>query len=189
VNVPNGFYSLGAAPVAKCDAADSFSGVDTCKVTVTGGTANGVGTFNWTATASDKAGNSVNQTGTYKVIYKLEGFLQPINDTAHQVGTSTSVFKAGSTVPAKLQMKKADASVISTATAPIWLIAVKGVAMSMPVDETVQTVSVDSGSTVRYDSTSQQHTYNWKTGSGGNYWQIGAKLDDGQIYYVNIGLR
>ena len=23
----------------------------------------------------------------------------------------------------------------------------------------------------------------------GNYWQIGVKLDDGQTYYVNIGLR
>ena len=26
-------------------------------------------------------------------------------------------------------------------------------------------------------------------GTGGNYWQIGVKLDDGQTYYVSIGLR
>jgi TRAP-type uncharacterized transport system substrate-binding protein len=67
---------------------------------------------------------------------------------------------------------------------------VLGAKMSMPVDETAVTVSADSGSTFRYDATAQQYIYNWKTPStGGNYYQIGVKLDDGQVYYVNIGLR
>ena len=67
---------------------------------------------------------------------------------------------------------------------------VLGGKMSLPIDETVQTVSADSGSTYKYDLTAQQYMYNWKTPStGGNYYQIGAKLDDGQTYYVNIGLR
>ena len=61
--------------------------------------------------------------------------------------------------------------------------------MSLPVDETVQTVSADSGLAYRYDATAGQYIYNWKTGTGGNYWQIGVKLDDGQTYFVNIGLR
>jgi hypothetical protein len=190
VNVANGFYTLGAAPGATCTAADSFSGVDTCKVTVTGGTANGVGTFNWTATATDKAGNSASQTGSYKVVYGFDGFLQPINDTAHQTGQTTSVFKAGSTIPVKFQLKNAGATAVQSATAPAWLTPVKGGAMSLPIDETAVTVSADSGSTYKYDATSQQYIYNWKTPStGGNYYQIGVKLDDGQVYYVNIGLR
>lgn len=190
VNVSNGFYKLGAVPAATCDATDSFSGLDTCKVTVTGGTANGVGTFNWTATAIDRAGNSVSQSGTYKVTYQFNGFLQPINDTAHQVGTSTSVFKAGSTIPVKFQLKNAAGTPVQSASAPVWLTPVKGGAMSLPVDETVQTVTADSGSTFRYDATAAQYIYNWKTGStGGSYWQIGVRLDDGQTYYVNIGLR
>ena len=154
----NGFYTLGAAPAATCDATDSFSGLDTCKVTVTGGTANGVGTFSWTATATDKAGNSVSQTGTYKVVYKFDGFLQPINDTAHQVGTSTSVFKAGSTIPVKFQLKNAAGTAVQSAAAPVWLTPVKGGAMSLPVDETVQTVTADSGSTFRYDAGSTSTT-------------------------------
>jgi hypothetical protein len=187
VNVSNGFYKLGTAPAATCTATDSFSGFDSCKVTVTGGTTNGVGTFNWTATALDKAGNKVTQTGTYKVTYRFEGFLQPINDTAHQVGTATSVFKAGSTVPVKFHLRKADGTLVQSSTAPVWLTPVKGVAMSMPVDEAAVTVSADSGTTFRSDG--GQYIYNWKTGTGGNYWQIGVKLDDGQIYYVNIGLR
>ena len=28
-----------------------------------------------------------------------------------------------------------------------------------------------------------------KTGTGGNYWRIGVTVDDGQTYYMNIGLR
>ena len=186
VNVANGFYTLGAAKAATCTATDSFSGLLSCKVVVSGGT-NGVGTFNWTATATDKAGNTKTQIGTYKVVYKFDGFLQPINDTAHQTGLTTSVFKGGSTIPVKFQLKNAAGTAVQSATAPIWLTPVKGVAMSMPVCETAVTVSADSGSTYRYDT--GQYIYNWKTGTGGNYWQIGVKLDDGQIYYVNIGLR
>ncbi|WP_141775706.1 PxKF domain-containing protein [Phycicoccus sp. SLBN-51] len=189
VNVANGFYTLGDVPAASCDATDSFSGLDTCKVTVTAGTANGVGTFSWTASATDKAGNTVSQSGTYKVVYRFDGFLQPINDTAHQIGTSTSVFKAGSTVPVKFQVKKADGTVVQAAAAPTWLTPVKGGSMSLPVDESTQTVTADSGSTFRYDTTDRQYIYNWKTGTGGNYWQIGVRLDDGQTYYVNIALR
>jgi hypothetical protein len=190
VNVANGSYTLGAVPTATCAATDFFSGVLSCKVTVTGGNANGVGTFTYTATATDNAGNtSAPLTGTYAVTYRWDGFLQPINDTAHQIGTSTSIFKAGSTVPVKFQLKNASGQVVQSATAPVWLTPVKGVAMSVPVDETVYTASADSGSTYRYDATAQQYIYNWKTGTGGNYWRIGVKFDDGQMYYVNIGLR
>jgi len=43
--------------------------------------------------------------------------------------------------------------------------------------------------TFKFDAAAQQYIYNWKTGTGGNYWRIGVKFDDGQTYYVNIGLR
>ncbi|GAB2766223.1 hypothetical protein GCM10027039_29010 [Terrabacter koreensis] len=189
VNVSNGFYTLGATPAATCDATDSFSGLESCKVAVTGAP-NGVGTFNWTATATDKAGNAVSQSGTYKVVYKFDGFQQPINDTAHQTGTTTSIFKAGSTIPVKFQLRNSAGQSVQSAAAPVWLTPVKGGAMNLPVDETAQTVTADSGSTYRYDATAQQYIYNWKTPStGGSYYQIGVKLDDGQTYFVNIGLR
>ncbi len=53
----------------------------------------------------------------------------------------------------------------------------------------VYSASADSGSTYRYDATAQQYIYNWKTGTGGSYWRIGVRLDDGQTYFVNVGLR
>ncbi len=189
VNVAGGFYTLGTAPAATCTASDSFSGVASCTVTVTGGKANGVGTFTYTATATDKAGNTSTMAGSYQVVYRFDGFLQPVNDTAHQIGTSISVFKAGSTIPVKFQLKKADGTVVQAITAPVWLTPVKGSSMSLPVDETAYTASGDSGSSYRYDATAQQYIYNWKTGTGGNYYRIGVTLDDGQTYYVNIGLR
>jgi hypothetical protein len=190
VNVAGNTYPLGTAPVASCTAKDSFSGVASCTVAVTGGKANGVGTFTYTATATDTAGNATVVTGTYTVIYRFDGFLQPINDTAHQVGVSTSVFKAGSTVPVKLQLKNASGSTVQSASAPTWITPVKGSAMSAPVDESSYAASADSGTSYKYDATSAQYQYNWKTGStSGNYWRIGVTLDDGQTYFVNIGLR
>ena len=89
---------LGTAPTGTCNPTDSYSGIASCVVTVSGGNANGVGTFNYTATATDKAGNTTVVTGTYTVFYGWSGYLQPINDTAHQ-GATASIFKAGSTVP------------------------------------------------------------------------------------------
>ncbi|TQM64565.1 hypothetical protein FBY41_0934 [Humibacillus xanthopallidus] len=189
VNVQSGTYTLGAVPSATCTATDSFSGVASCTVTASGGNANGAGTWNYTATATDKAGNTSTITGSYKVIYRWDGFLQPINDTAHQVGLTTSVFKAGSTIPAKFQLKNAAGTVVPYAGTASWLTPVKGSAMTAPVDETVYTASADSGSNYKYDATAQQYMYNWKTGTGGSYWRIGVTLDDGQTYVVNIGLR
>lgn len=190
VSVQGGTFTVGAVPAATCTATDSFSGVASCTVTVTGGSSTGVGTFTYTATATDRAGNSTTITGTYRVIYRFSGFLQPINDTAHQIGASTSVFKAGSTVPVKFQLRNASGTLVQAASAPDWLTPVKGSAMSVPVDETVYSPTGDSGSDYRYDAAGQLYIYNWKTGSaGGNYWRIGVTLDDGQTYYVNIGLR
>lgn len=188
VNVAGGTYTLGAVPAASCTAGDGFSGLaGSCVVTISGGTPNGVGTFTYTARATDTAGNTATTTGSYRVIYRFDGFLQPINDTAHQVGTSTSVFKGGSTIPVKLQLKNASGTLVQTNVAPAWLTPAKGASMNLPVDESLYSVAADSGSTYRVEGS--QYSYNWKTASGGNYYRIGVRLDDGQTYYVNIGLR
>jgi hypothetical protein len=185
-----GIYTLGQVPTASCSAQDGVSGVDgQCSVVVSGGLANGVGTFTYTVTAKDKAGNTSTQSGTYKVIYKWTGFLQPINDTAHQTGTLTSVFKAGSTVPVKLQLKRVDGSVVQANTDPQWLSPTRLTATAAAIDETVYTDPPSGG--YRWDSTSQQYNLNWGTAKNqvGYYWRIYARLDDGQVYYVDIGLR
>jgi len=190
VNVNGKTYTLGdTVPTPTCTATDDGSGPASCVVTVAGGNGNGVGTFTWTATAKDRAGNSTTSTGTYKVVYRFDTFLQPINDTAHQVGLNTSVFKAGSTVPVKFQVKRSDGTVVQPVTAPVWLTPVKGSTTSAPIDESSYTLAADSGSSYKYDATAQQWQYNWKSLTAGYYWRIGVRLDDGETYYVTIGLR
>ena len=191
-----GIYTLGAVPTASCSATDALSGLDgSCSLQVTGGLANGVGTYTFTATARDKAGNVETVTGSYHVVYSVQQgtafFLQPINDTAHETGLTTSVFKAGSTVPVKFQLKDANGRVVQANNLPQWLTPAKGSATTSPVDETVYGDPATTGSTYRWDATSQQYIYNWGTArnQAGYYWRIGVQLDDGQTYSVNIGLR
>ena len=186
-----GIYTLGTVPAASCAAGDDVSGVASCSVRVSGGLPSGVGTFTFTATATDKAGNTVTRTGTYQVVYRFDGFLQPINDTAHQIGTSVSVFKAGSTVPVKFQLKKSDGAIVQPGSLPQWVTPAKGSPTTAPVDESAYGDLPSTSGTYRWDSTGQQYIYNWGTSSGqkGSYWRIGVRLDDGQTYSVNIGLR
>jgi hypothetical protein len=183
-------YTLGAVPTPSCSASDALSGlVGTCTGTLTGGKANGVGQYTYTATATDKAGNTTTTTVKYSVGYRFDGFLQPINDTAHQTGLATSIFKGGSTVPVKFQLKDAAGTVVQATGLPQWLTPAKGSATSAPVDESLYTDPATSGSTYQWGG--QQYSYNWSTKSvaSGFYYRIGVTLDDGQTYYVNIGLR
>jgi hypothetical protein len=186
---PGAIHTLGAVPTASCTAHDELSGPDGCEVKVTGGLASGAGTFSYTATARDKAGNVETVEGTYRVTYAWEGFKQPISSPGHQVGASTSIFKAGSTVPVKFELRNADGTVVQPAAAPKWITPVKGGATSAPVDESLYAEVADSGSSYRREGSQWQ--YNWASpkSGGGYYWRIGATLDDGQTYYVNIGLR
>src|SRR2546423_8294629 len=125
--------------------------------------------------------------GTLRVIYRWDGFLQPINDTAHQQG-AYSVFKAGSTVPVKFQLKDANGNIVQAAILPGWAIPVAGSSITASINETVYSDPASSGMYFRWDSTSQQYIYNWRTANNqsGRYYRIYAMLDDGQNVYVDI---
>jgi hypothetical protein len=48
-----------------------------------------------------------------------------------------------------------------------------------------------SGSTIRYDAGDQQYVHPWSTKglAAGYYYRLGVRLDDGQSYFVDVGLR
>ncbi len=190
-----GEYTLGAVPAKTCSATDvGPSGLDgSCQMTVTGGLANGVGTFSFTATAKDMAGNVATLSGSYKVRYRVvydsAFWLQPINDTAHTVSTTTSVFKAGSTVPAKFRITDANGNLVQTNSPPVWITPAKGSATTSPVDENVYSEPAMSGSAFTWMSTHYQFNWGSPKNGAGYYWRIGVKLDDNTIQAVNIGLR
>jgi hypothetical protein len=188
---PNPVYLNGTA-TATANATDSGSGIATqsCGPVVT----NTVGIHTVTCTATDNAGNTATATVSYKVIYRFDGFLQPINDTSHPQTCGSpcvvSIFKGGSTVPVKFQLKDANGNVVQATALPIWITPQKGNATSSPIDESIYSNPATSGNNYRWDGTSQ-YIYNWSTKgfATGYYWRIGVTLDDGQTYNVIIGLR
>jgi hypothetical protein len=123
--------------------------------------------------------------------YTFSGFLQPINDTKYYPSSSLSVFKAGSTVPVKFQIKKYDGTIVQATNPPEWLAPLKGPAMSVAVGESVYTTTGTSGNTYKWDADSKQYIYNWSTKglTAGFWYKIYAKLDDGNMYSVTVGLK
>lgn len=192
----NAAYILNSTSNAEWTTTDDLSGIAASNGTVTSGSAvdtSTVGTHDFTVTATDKAGNTKTQTITYKVIYRFDGFLQPINDTGHTQTCGTnctiSIFKGGSTVPVKFQLKDAIGNIIQSTTPPQWISPQQGTAITDPIGEPEFTDTPDTGTT--YNWNGDKYHYNWKTKDipSGHHWLIGARLDDGQIYTVNIGLR
>ncbi len=87
---PSGRCRPRAAPPPTSRAAP-VSGSPACTVSVTGGNANGVGTFTATASATDLAGNSASVTRTYRVVYAVDALRVPFS----KVLTTSPVAGAG----------------------------------------------------------------------------------------------
>jgi hypothetical protein len=94
-----GTYLLGDPVSPACVATDpAGSGVGSCEGTLQSpGTATGVGTYLYTATATDAAGNTATRSITYQVVYAFGGFEPPVGDG----GT----FEIGQTIPVKFRLR------------------------------------------------------------------------------------
>jgi hypothetical protein len=123
------------------------------------------------------------------VAFAFSGFLQPVTNTAHDY-TTASVFKAGSTVPLKFQLKNASGATVQPSWAPYIGSLVQGPAMSGTASATTYTTTGTVGSSFRSDAASQQWIYNWGTrGLPANYYYtITVKLSDQSTKTVIIGL-
>ena len=199
LTLPSDFTELatsgsGAVVTYAASANDLVDGSVAISCSPASGSAFTLGQTTVNCSATDSRGNSV--SGSFKVSVVYGGaavrFLQPINGTAHTLSANpdVSTFKAGSTVPVKVQVVLANGTVVEPATA-LWISPQKGAATSQPVDETVYSEPATSGSSYVWNSTDRFHQYNWgspKNGAG-YYWLIGVKLDDGQVYRVYISLR
>ena len=132
---------------------------------------------------------ATSQPKTITVIYRWDGFLQPINDTAHQGGFE-SFFKLGSTVPAKFQLKKTDGTAMQAGALPVFNRSTTPVSCDTQLaPEVLATDAGFAGSTFRWDG-STQYIYNWSTkGLKAGEYRIYATLDDGSKQYVDICLQ
>ena len=180
--------TLGGAATVASNANDPLSTLDTqsCGSLDT----SSVGTKSVTCTATDKAGNSDSKTVNYNVQFGWNGFLQPINDTAHQTGLTQSRFKLGSTVPAKFVLRNAAGQSVQQATNPTFtrtnrLRACDANAVTEP---TPTDLNPDGGATYSWDG--GQYHYNWSTKGikDTGVYRIYANLADGTQRWVDICL-
>ncbi len=129
------------------------------------------------------AANFVN--GKLTVGYRLDGYLQPINDTAH-TGLVESKFKLGQTIPAKFQLKDALGNVVQQVGNPTFSKTFVG-NCGQAVADTADPVTPDPGSAFTWDGS--QYHFNWSTkGLNGGEYRITATLADAEKVSVNICL-
>jgi hypothetical protein len=143
--------------------------------------------------AGSDAGNyrlaSSTLTTTASITYRWDGFLQPINDTAHQTGVNQSKFKLGQTIPAKFVIKNAFGTVVKQASNPTFTRSAKlGTCdVNAAVDPLPDTLAPDNGASYTWDGS--QYHYNWSTkGLSAGEYRIFANLADGTKPYVDICL-
>jgi hypothetical protein len=175
-----------------CTATDALSGIDTCTVVKSGSgftNANGVGDFTYTFTATDKAGNTTSQSLTQHVGYKWSGFLQPVTNTAHDLGAA-STFKAGSTVPMKFQLTDSSGVVKQATYMPVWMAPVDGGTTTTTATAASNTTPGTLGGSYKWDATAQQYVFTWQTPKAGvgHYYRVGVQLDSGDTYTTLIKL-
>lgn len=141
-------------------------------------------------TATDNVGHTSDAaTCTYNVGYAFSGFLQPINDTAHQIGTSISVFKAGSTVPVKFQLKDAAGNAVQSSALPVFSRSARiGACDPSTLAESVFNDPAFTDTAYRWSQ--PQYIYNWSTkGLAAGEYRVWASFDDGTKRSVDICLQ
>jgi alpha-tubulin suppressor-like RCC1 family protein len=175
-------YTVGAVPEPGYTATDDLSGVESRNATLTGGSANGVGTYTYTVDATDNAGNSATASPSYSVVYSFSGFLSPVS--------LDKPFKLGSTIPVKFRLADASGTYISTSNAAI---TVQKYSDFQPAGDPIDgssTSGADTGNTFRYDAANNLYIFNLSTsGLSGGTWLIQAVLDDGTVKTAFISLR
>lgn len=174
---------LKSSSVLNWSASDALSGLETPDSGTIALDTSTVGPKTVTISSRDLAGNETTKVVNYTVIYSFLGILQPINTDG------SSVFKLGSTVPVKFQLKDAEGSFVSSAIAKLTYVKT-GSTIYSSVNEVVSTAASTTDNFFRYDTTGQQYIFNLSTKnlSEGSY-QLRITLEDGQIYTVQIGIR
>ena len=116
-----------------------------------------------------------------------DGFLQPINDTAHDLG-SMSRFKLGQTVPAKFDLKDVNGVAVLQSVSPMFNFALIGASCGASEPDSIDLVYPASTQPV-YTLNGGHYQFNWSTkGLVGGFYRIFAKLNDGTIQSVDICL-
>lgn len=129
-------------------------------------------------------------SATFNIYFGWPGYLQPINDTAHQIGLTMSSFKAGQTIPAKFVLTNAaGAVVLQTKGNPTFTRSANlGACGTETAVEEIAALSADATPVYAWDGS--QYHYNWSTkGLSAGKYRIFANLEDGTSQWVDICLK
>jgi hypothetical protein len=128
------------------------------------------------------------QNGTLRIQFAWDGFLQPINDTAHQIGVTESKFKLGQTIPVKFDIKDAFGNIVQQTPNPTFSRSVRlGSCDTITSAETLPSLVADA--TTQYAFNGGHYQLNWSTkGLTAGEYRIYANLADGTARYVDICL-
>jgi hypothetical protein len=118
------------------------------------------------------------------VTYQFLGFQTPIQMDG------SKVFKFGSTIPVKFQLKRRNGTPAPDVTATLALQRyTNGIPVGDPIDAS-PTGGSDSGNVFRYDPQEDHYIYNLSTRTlSVGTWKLIVTLDDGSAYNVLIGLK
>jgi hypothetical protein len=170
-----GSYDFGYVPAtATCTEADTLSGPNGCIVT---GYGDAVGLHIMTATANDVAGNVRTESRSYSVLaWLLRGFYQPVD-----MNNVYNIARNGSTVPLKFEIFAQLSNAEITDTSSVEILSYAQVSCSLAsAEDPIETLATGN-TALRYDTTSGQFIFNWKTPSGtaGKCFRVTMKTDDG----------
>jgi hypothetical protein len=179
-------FTLGQPVEAsyECVDDDGGSGIATCTGTVADGAAVDTATVGWktfTVTATDNQGNTNSTTVEYQVVYDWSGVLQPVNRDG------SSVFRAGSTVPVKFQLRDHTGAAVCDASATASWAPFSGDVIGDETEAT-STSAATTGNLFRCQD--GQHIFNLSTRglARGSYVLI-IRLADGTAQDVVFSLR
>ena len=142
-----------------------------------------VGTTIVTFRATDASGNYSEKNLSVQVVYNFNGYFVPI------LNNGSSVFKSGRTVPVKFQLRAADGTIVSNATATLQVAMVSG-GITGTTDFTEATGSGGANTGNLFRSDAQQYIYNFNTsGFAIGTWLLRTTLNDGTTHDVLISIR
>ena len=153
-----GTYPPDALPSPTCTAADGLSGLAGPCTGTTTPPVGGTDTWTYTATATDRAGNTTTETATWTTgtVWPFDGFLTPVVNDPEVV-----VAKAGSAIPVKFRLGgDRGMGVIADG----WPQSARIACTGDPGDEVDLTETATPGSSgLSYSAGSQTYQYVWKT--------------------------
>jgi len=157
-----------------------------------------VGKYNITSGFAFTSGSATNynvQAGTAVeglwVQYLWDGFLQPINDTAHDQHTASliSKFKLGQTIPVKFDLKDANGNLVVQAGSPLFNRGLVSTGCALATEDEPATSLPADGMPI-YTLNGGHYQYGWSTkGLAAGLYRIYANLADGTSQSVLICLN